>query len=118
MATKKQYITDQRILEEETDISFYRGSGPGGQNRNKVETGVRLLHRPSNITLQVDEQRSQARNRTLAFERLQDILKELNRPTKSRFPTRVPKAERKKRVSEKRIQGTKKEQRKPPPLDQ
>ena len=115
MAVRKLYATDRETLEEETDITFYRGSGPGGQNRNKVETGVRLFHRPSNITLQADEKRSQARNRDIVFERLSDILKELNSPSRPRLPTKVPRSQKKKRLTNKRIQGAKKQQRQPPP---
>lgn len=50
--------------------SFARSSGPGGQHVNKVSTAVTLRHRPSGVCVTVQESRSQARNRTLALERL------------------------------------------------
>jgi hypothetical protein len=52
------------------DIRFVRRSGPGGQHRNKVSTGVVLLHNPTGVKAEASEQRSQAANRTVALFRL------------------------------------------------
>src|SRR6202035_2752339 len=49
---------------------FSRSSGPGGQHVNKVSTAVTLVHRPSGISVTVQETRSQYRNRELAVNRL------------------------------------------------
>lgn len=48
----------------------YRGSGPGGQHRNKVETAIRLRHQPSEIVVQAEESRSLQENRLRALRRL------------------------------------------------
>jgi peptide chain release factor len=58
------------IREADLEESFARSSGPGGQNVNKVATAVTLRHRPSGISVTVQDSRSQALNRKLARERL------------------------------------------------
>lgn len=50
----------------------YRGSGPGGQHRNKVETAIRLRHQPSEIVVQAEESRSLEENRLRALRRLRE----------------------------------------------
>lgn len=104
----KRFSTDMKSLAKETDISFYKSSGPGGQKKNKTESAVRLYHRPSKLTVIATEQRSQAQNRLLAFRRLQRKLSMLNRVPKPRVKTTMSKAakgrilEEKKRLSQKK----------------
>jgi hypothetical protein len=59
----------ERLLSD-CDVRFLRRSGPGGQNRNKVETAVVLTHRPTGLTCEANERRSQAENRSEALFRL------------------------------------------------
>lgn len=54
----------------ECEISAARGTGPGGQKRNKTSTAVRVVHVPTGVAVSCDETRSQARNRKLALARL------------------------------------------------
>ena len=112
---KKKYATDEKGLERDTRLEFLRGSGPGGQRRNRKETGVRLHHVPSGIAIVADELASQARNREVAFLRLKERLLKLNRPKKRRIPTTPPKSATEKRIQEKHWKTRKKEQRKAPP---
>jgi len=56
------------IPETELRVEFARSSGPGGQNVNKRETAVRVVHIPTKIAVQADGERSQAQNREKALE--------------------------------------------------
>lgn len=57
-------------IESECSIKFYRASGPGGQNRNKVSTGVRLTHQHMGIVIESDNKRTQYSNRVEADGRM------------------------------------------------
>jgi hypothetical protein len=64
---------DARLLAD-SERKFLRRSGPGGQNRNKVETAVVLHHRPSGLIAEANERRSQAENQREALRRLRAAL--------------------------------------------
>src|SRR5579885_2802277 len=84
----EMYATDRDSLERDCEIDYFIASGPGGQHRNKVETGVRLTHRPSGTVVTATERRSQRANREAAFERMAARLKEQQRVPTPRTPTR------------------------------
>ena len=67
------FLSDSQLLAQ-CDVHTYRASGPGGQNRNKVESAVRLVHVPSGVTAVATESRSQLENRPLALRRLREAL--------------------------------------------
>ncbi len=68
---KFEKTVNMPIPPEEIKVEFAKAGGPGGQNVNKRETAVRLIHIPTKISVHVSSERSQAQNR----ERAMDILK-------------------------------------------
>ena len=58
-----------RVTAKDFDVSHVRGSGPGGQHRNKTATGVRMKHRASGAVGEATDNRSQDENKKAAFRR-------------------------------------------------
>jgi ribosome-associated protein len=103
-------LSDDGLLAacEET---FFIASGPGGQHRNKTESGVRLVHAPTGVTVTATERRSQAQNRGAALERMRERLVALTHVPKKRRPTRPTRGSKERRLKEKKARGAKKADR-------
>ncbi|RME52992.1 MAG: peptide chain release factor-like protein [Deltaproteobacteria bacterium] len=95
----------------ECEVETFRGSGPGGQHRNKTESAVRLRHIPTGIVVTATESRSQYRNRVVALARLRKRLEAWNTRPKLRRPTSPPPAAREKRLQAKKHRARRKKER-------
>lgn len=117
----------------EIELRFSRSSGPGGQHAQKTETRVeasfdveastglttaqkaRVLRRAGPIIRAVaQDERSQARNRELAVERVVAALREALRVPRRRRPTQPTAASRERRLEQKRRRSETKQLRRPP----
>jgi ribosome-associated protein len=117
----------------EIELRFSRSSGPGGQHAQKTESRVeaifdveassaltpaqkaRVVRRAGPVLRAVaQDERSQARNRELASERLVDSLRDALRVERPRRPTRPTAAARERRLQQKRRRSEAKQLRRPP----
>ncbi|OHA93516.1 MAG: hypothetical protein A3E02_01375 [Candidatus Zambryskibacteria bacterium RIFCSPHIGHO2_12_FULL_38_34] len=64
---EKQNENDIELKDDDLKVELSRSSGPGGQNVNKRETAVRIVHIPTNLSAQADGERSQAQNKEKAL---------------------------------------------------
>jgi ribosome-associated protein len=120
----------------EIELRTSRSSGPGGQHAQKSETRVeavfdveasraltdvqkrRVVARRGPVLRAVaQDERSQARNRELAVERLVEQLRQALRVERKRVPTKPTEASRKRRLEEKRRRAQTKRLRREPPGD-
>ena len=89
---RKNWFIDVSVLEQLPDtqgdmklrFETFRSKGKGGQHVNKVETGVRVIHVPTGISVVSTEARSQHMNKKLAMNRLCDILADMELENRQR----------------------------------
>lgn len=130
------------IPDHELEFDFIRSGGPGGQNVNKVATGVQLrfsitssptlsaphkarllelcgkrVNKEGVLVIEATRHRSQERNRQDAIERLHEWIAQTATPPKRRIKTRVPRSAKKKRLETKSLQGHRKASRRKPGLE-
>ncbi|WP_224366115.1 peptide chain release factor family protein [Hyalangium versicolor] len=99
---------DDEALLKACDVEYFIASGPGGQHRNKTESGVRLTHPPTELSITATERRSQIQNKGVALERLREGLKALTFVPKVRRATKPSKGSQKRRLENKKLTGQKK----------
>lgn len=68
---KFEKVGEVKIPPEDIKTELSKSSGPGGQNVNKRETAVRLVHIPTNLSVHVESERSQAQNKEKALAMLE-----------------------------------------------
>ena len=108
LAARRAVSLPAEALLAECELEFFIASGPGGQHRNKTESGVRLTHPPTGVTVQATERRSQSQNRGAALERLREKLAAMAVRPKVRRATKPTRGAKERRLREKKLQAGKK----------
>ncbi|MFO0581530.1 MAG: peptide chain release factor-like protein [Anaeromyxobacter sp.] len=110
-AARRAVSLPGEALLAECELEFFVAGGPGGQHRNKTESGVRLSHPPTGVTVTATERRSQSQNRGAALERLRERLAALAVRPKVRRATKPSRGAKERRLREKKHQAGKKADR-------
>jgi hypothetical protein len=110
-AARRALALPDAALLAECEETFFVAGGPGGQHRNKTESGVRLVHPPTGVTVTATERRSQLQNRGAALERLRERLAPLARREAPRRPTRPTRGSKERRLAAKKLRGERKASR-------
>lgn len=72
-------VNDVKVDEKDLEISTYRASSAGGQNVQKVETAIRIIHKPTGLVVTCQDERSQTQNKLRALQVLASKLQEVER---------------------------------------
>lgn len=103
-------LSDDALLAA-CDVETLRAGTKGGQRANKVETGIRLRHRPTGLVVVARRERSQLQNRTLALAELRRRLLDAARPETPRIATKPTAGSRRRHAEAKRRLSAKKADR-------
>lgn len=87
------------------DVQAFRATGPGGQGVNTTDSAVRMVHRATGIVVTARESRSQWQNRQACLSKLHEVLARRSRPPKKRRKTKVSRAQRERRMRDKRFRS-------------
>lgn len=79
----EQIKVNINIQDKDLEWKTCRGSGAGGQNRNKRDTSVTLTHIPTNIVIRSETERTQGQNKRIALERLKEKLETMCNDTQA-----------------------------------
>ena len=96
--------TDEALLAE-CDVQTFRATGPGGQGVNTTDSAVRLMHRPTGLTVVCRRERSQLQNKNACVATLRRRLVALAATPEPRIATRTPRAARARRLADKRARS-------------
>jgi protein subunit release factor B len=110
-AARRALALPDAALLAECEETFFVAGGPGGQHRNKTESGVRLGHPPTGVTVTATERRSQLQNRGEALRRLRERLALLARRERPRRATKPTRGSKERRLAEKKRRGDRKASR-------
>jgi protein subunit release factor B len=110
-AARRALALGDDALLAECEETFFVAGGPGGQHRNKTESGVRLVHPPTGTAVTATERRSQLQNRAAALARMRERLGVLARREKPRRATRPTRGSKERRLAEKKRRGERKASR-------
>ena len=78
-------IFSDEIKEEDVVIQTSKSSGAGGQHINKTESAVRLIHKPTGISVECQDERSQLKNKLRAFENLKNKILQKNKEIQEKY---------------------------------
>ncbi len=101
------------LKESDLEIVHTKGSGPGGQNRNKRQTGIRITHLPTGLIGLATERRLQSDNLRVAMERLEERLRLYFYRAPKRRPTKKTKGSKERRLEGKKQHSAVKKARNP-----
>ncbi|KAL2217096.1 RF-1 domain-containing protein [Thermoascus aurantiacus ATCC 26904] len=85
-----------KLNEDEIEVSYIKGSGPGGQKINKTNSAVQMIHKPTGVVVKCQATRSRSQNHKIAMEILAEKVEALEKGDQSRLAIKAERARKKK----------------------